>query len=175
MGEQQQLFQNLLDKLKAMDLIKELKVPAELQIKLERIILERSMKRMGWKSELESKLEEKKPVDMFGEISEKTEAELTANNNMFNFAIKPRHRISTRPRPSRVAKMDQRTRLEEEELKAQAWLEAEEVLVNDIINAEVLIKIKAKPGEGAKMPDNLEAKRLEKAKHQEEEELKALA
>ena len=71
--------------------------------------------------------------------------------------------------------MDQRVQLDEEELKAQAWLDTVGVLINVIINTEVLIKIKAKPGEGAKMPDNLEAKRLEKAKHQEEEELEALA
>ena len=42
--------------------------------------------------------------------------------------------------------MDQRARLEEKELMAQAWLEADGVLVNNIINTEVLIKIKAEPG-----------------------------
>ena len=71
--------------------------------------------------------------------------------------------------------MDQRVQLEEEELKAQAWLDTVGVLINVIINTEVLIKIKAEPGKGAKMPDNLESKMLEKAKHQEEEELEALA
>ena len=38
-------------------------------------------------------------MDMFGKISEKTEAELTTNNNI-KFAIKPRHCILLRPRTS---------------------------------------------------------------------------
>ena len=38
----------------------------------------------------------------------------------------------------------------------------------------MLIKIKAEPGEGAKVLDNLKTKVLEKAKHQEEQELAGL-
>ena len=79
--------------------------------------------------------------------------------------------ITIKTLEEQVLAKGQKLRMAEEEREALAWLEAEGVLLNNYVSAEVLTKIEAGPNKAAKVLGKLEAKVLEKAERQEEQEL----